>query len=104
MTLQEKIREGMAGKLWLHECEEKCLEEYDDCAKCPVSLAKADEILSYLHSRRCRIEVERELPNNPHLEEALSGFGQRAETYSKALGDMLKWHNDSLEPLIGASK
>ena len=47
-------REKIAGLLWLHECIEKCLPEYDDCSKCPVSLAKADQILALFDEEEIR--------------------------------------------------
>ena len=81
-TKQEEIREGLYQVLndlyWACECA-------------AINPKDVDDILNYLHSKRCRIEVDRELPKTTH---------QGRYAYEDSQRDMLKWHNDSLEPLI----
>jgi len=96
MSLDKKrgeIREGIAKIVVAHPSQ-------------PITAAK--EILSYLHSQKCRIEVERELPvnkyNSPENYEHEVGFFSTHEMYDIAQQDMLKWHRDSLEPLIKGDK
>ena len=53
-----------------------------------------DDIMECLHSRGVRIIAERKLPRNPAFSASF------IENYERAQQDMLKWHNESLEPLI----
>ena len=72
----------------------------------------ANSILSYLHSQKCRIQVDRELPHSRYADLMFNSKGksqikenmERNNIYEEAQLDMLKWYKDSLEPLIVEEK
>ena len=100
MTKQEEIREGIRP-FFCKVCEPAdrgCLEYNGQCSMVDEVVL---ELLKYLHSQGCRIEVERKLPVSPYSHPDLDKVWKGAERiYNNAQQDMLKWHRDSLEPLI----
>ena len=105
MATREEIREGI-GKLLspfflaMDEAQDRQDEELLTNSMMRVEFCKVIEahltiILQYLHSQGVVIKVDRELPMAFYPQDSIEGFTEEAVKQ-----DMLKWHNDSLMPLV----
>jgi len=86
MATREEIKEGIANIIM--DCGD------DNWKHC---LIEADLIVKYLHSQGVVLRVDRELPE---VAKGYKDFGGNDTIWEESQQDMLKWHNDSLEPLI----
>ncbi len=85
MSKQDIIREGLFKVLFPHSNADHYTGD-----------ETVQKVLRYLHSEGVVLKVERKLPIN-----IFDGLGAASsEIFWKGQQSMLKWHNDSLEPLI----
>ena len=105
MTKQDIIREGLEGISVLDsdDCDyEMCKKYKDNCRLCRATL-----ILEYLHSQGCRIEVDRELPENPYplpTDEYDEEQQNLNTAYHRGQHTMLKAGYVAVEPLVFLKK
>ena len=113
MTQQEEIRGGITE--WVLEIRQYLIntEFAPELFTKPVdpnvlTIEFPKKLLRFLDRNNVVLKVERELPKNPVSIPNLSGSvgiieqinATSFQVYRDAQQDMLKWHNDSLEPLI----
>ena len=114
MDKRSEIREGIARKLlvfyWGTRTDKMPLWEDVNEFEQEDLLEDSKQILSYLHSQGAVLKVERELPENPWVEDKMADYYTKLwrrhhyDGYNQAQQEVLKAGYKATEPLIEEMK